>query len=618
MSDLSDFVLNCYRQVGGIVEPPRYGVHEVLLPDAVAQQLGLPAYQRLAFDDSALAQSAATEEEATRIGYGHPFLDVLTEAARARPACARAYINTVRLEKRGLLDLARNTFVLPNARMVMEPQQSERTGLAHYVRFNFKAALITDEKREQLVSVVMDVQAGWAVPELIHVERLATLADEPAFDHLSPAPLRWRPEGQPLASSEPPGELTMALLVGLLERATRAALEELAVPLEALRRRSTRYLELDRARLTQYYGDITHDLERRIARASDQYRRDALEEKLIAAQAEREVKLADAEAKHRLRVELQLINLLVIAQPKLLLPLRVENRTARVTRTLVWDPLLRRLEPLLCDVCGRAATRLVLCNGGHLVHEDCLLPQQCVDCKRVYCQSCADQMTTCVVCERAVCILSLNHCSTCGRGTCREHTGLCHAANGQPARLTPPEPPPPPVEEKDAPLPPQAEPPDRPAVRPQPPKPTGRRAARPPIERPHTVTSHRIEVQVEPDEPVVTAFVLTKGWKNVAARSWALVENGIAVTCECEKGWGCPSDGLLLMPEDAAHIEAQIEAEVSALRQEYHVTSRRVRIKVVMRGAPRTVPRLVLRGQWKDEQVLAAARAGFAKARSRR
>lgn len=619
MSELADFVLNCYRQVGGIVEPPRYGVYEVLLPDAVAQQLGVPSYQRLAFDDGPLARSAATEEEATtHVGYGHPLLEVLTEAARARPACARAYVNAVRLEKRGLVDLARSTLTIPNARLVEEPQQSERSGLGHYVRFNFKAALITDEKREQLVSVVMDAQAGWAVPELTHLERLTTLESEPAFSHLSPAPLRWRPQGQAPAMSQPPGELTLPVLVELLERATRAALDELAAPLEALQRRATRYLELDRARLTQYYDNIARDLARRVDRASDHDRRDALEEKLVAAQAEREAKLADVEAKHRLRVELELVNLLVIVQPKLLLPLRIENRTAQVTRTVVWDPLLRRVEPLVCDVCGRAATRSILCNSGHVVHEGCLLPQQCVDCKRAYCQLCADQMTSCVVCERSVCTHSLNRCPTCDRGTCREHTGLCHAAEGQPARPISPESPPPPIEKEDAPPPPRREPQAKSPARPQPAKPAGHRAAHPAVEKPHTVTGYRIDVQVEPDAPVVTAFVLTKGWKKVAVRSWALVENGIAITCDCEKGWGCPFDGTLLMPEDAPGIEAQIEAEVSALRQEYHVTSRRVGIKVVMRGAPRTVPRLVLRGQWKDEEVLAAARAGFAKARLRR
>jgi len=383
-----------------------------------------------------------------------------------------------------------------------------------------------------------------------------------------------------------------------------AALDELAVPLETLRRRAARYLELDRARLTEYYDDIARDLQRRIERASDDARRASLEDKLAAAQAEREAKLADVEAKYRLRVELELINLQVITQPKRLLPVRIENRTARVERTVVWDPLLHRIEPLVCDVCGRAATRLTLCTGGHLAHAECLLAEQCVDCKRVYCCLCADQMSRCVVCDRPVCVHSLNRCRICGRATCREHVGLCHATDGQPARLPPPEPPksappPPPVEKVE----------EKPAPPPTPPRAkkarrkttarTARRAHRPVKKPPRAPVPYKIEVYVEPDAPVVNGFVLTKGRKQIAVRSWELTDDGLLVTCQCEKWYRCPADGTMLEPADVSGIEAQIEEQIEALRREYGIPTRRVFRHIIVHGAPRQVPRLVLRGEWK-------------------
>ena len=313
-------------------------------------------------------------------------------------------------------------------------------------RFNFKAALITDEKWEQLVSVVMDVQAGFAVPELAQLERLVRLEDEPAPDRHLPAPVRWLPGQTPL--SRP-------VLDRLLERAVDAAMQELAAPLGALRHRAARYLELDRARLHEYYDDISRDLKRRLDRAGDlpqdqAQRRASLEDKLAATEAEREAKLADVEAKYRPEVELELINLQVIHQPKVLLPVRIGTRSTTVERTVVWDPLLHRIEPLACDVCGQSATRLMLCSGGHLAHEHCLLPEQCVDCKRVYCRLCSVQMGRCAVCERPVCVPSLNRCGECGRATCREHVGLCHASAGLPARPSPTPTPEPPKKEEAA------------------------------------------------------------------------------------------------------------------------------------------------------------------------
>jgi hypothetical protein len=326
-----------------------------------------------------------------------------------------------------------------------------------------------------------------------------------------------------------------------------------------------------------------------------------LEDKLAASQVERETKLADIEAKYRLRVELELINLQVIVQPKILLPVRAGNRTATVERTVAWNPLLHRIEPLPCDVCGRSATRLMVCSSGHLAHEDCLQAEQCVDCKRVYCQLCGDRMARCVVCDRPVCVASLNRCSVCQRATCREHVGLCHAADGEPARLPPPAPP------KPAPPLPVGEAEEKPAHPPSPPRSKEKRktarVTRRPVKKPSSIpTPYKIEVYAEPDVPVVNAFVLAKGKKQFAVRSWKLTDDGLLVTCRCEKWYRCPADGMVLEPVDPAGIEVQIEEQIEALRREYGVAARRVFRYAFVRSEMRQVTRVVLRGEWKKER----------------
>jgi hypothetical protein len=662
VDELADFVLNYSREAGAIVEPPAYGVYEVLLPDDLAARLGVPAYQRFAFDDTLAAEEWRMENEEWRMGaddvthlsYGHPFIESLIEAARQVPASAHLYVNTVRLDKRGLADLARQALSFPNARLVGSspprvggtegegnPSASLRTGLSenhhpcaetvalgHYVRFNFKAALITDEKREQFLSVLMDAQGGYAVKELAEIERLVTLETTPAFEHLPVMPPVWLPgEEPPFDKLRTP--LSRRTLEGLLERAKRAALDELAEPLDSLQRRAARFLELDRARLEQYYDDMQRDLKRRLERAADD-RRKALEDKLVAVQAEREAKLADAEAKYRLRVELELINLLVIAQPRLVLPMNVVNRTATVTRTVVWNPLLHRIEPLTCDVCGRASSRLFLCTGGHLAHEECLLPQ-CVDCKRVYCRLCTDQMKACVVCDRPVCASSLNRCPTCGRGTCREHMGLCHAAEGEPARILPtvppPEPRPEPAEEPEpekVKAPPKLPVEKKSKKKPKPPTPpTSRRPAGAKARNAErrkggrrgraTATGQKIAVYTYATEPVITAFVIASRGRELTRRTWELVEDGIAVWCRCEKGPFCQMDQTVFEPGTAAEIEAQLQDEIEALRREYQVPGKRVNFYYVLHDAPRSERRLLLRGQWKDDAALSRARTAFIK-----
>jgi hypothetical protein len=604
MNELMDFVLDYYRVNGALVEPPRYGVHEALLPDALAEQLGVPALQEIVFD----AQEPAIDDGRLHLTQGHPLIDRLVERARKASAPARAYVNAVRLDKRGLADAALHTLSLANARLVELADRVETPALCHYLVFTLKVTLTSDEKQEHLVTVAMDAQAGWPVDWGAIRER-ATLDAEPAYGHLTPARPHWIDEPRPL---------TAAALAALFERAQHAALTAMAGEIESVTRRAARYLELDRARLEQYYDDMAEDLKRRLQRAEGD-RRAALQDKIASVQGERQVKLADAEARYRLRTDLELVTVQVVAQPKLMLPVQIENRNTVIERLIVWDPLLRRIEPLRCDACGQPGYSLQLCNGGHLAHAGCLLEEQCVDCKRIYCRLCEEQMHACAVCGRPVCASSLNRCAICKRGTCHEHTGLCHAAGGAPAVIAPPVTRPAgeaPASKKAARRAPaagaaRAGAPAAPA-RLQPRKQASRPAIAPrrPPQAPSSTANWKLAVEIEWSKPVVTAFVLATRKRGPAVRIWQLGAQGISIACNCEKP-ACESDQMLLRPAGVREIEAQMQGEIEKLRREYGVPARNVSYTLLMHGMPSKEPRLILRGLWKDEARLNEARAGF-------
>jgi hypothetical protein len=101
-------------------------------------------------------------------------------------------------------------------------------------------------------------------------------------------------------------------------------------------------------------------------------------------------------------------------------------------------------------------------------------------------------------------------------------------------------------------------------------------------------------------------------------RSWELTPEGIGVWCQCEKGVRCMRNGLLLRPSSPDSIEAQLQAEIGLLRQEYQVPTNRVAFFYVLNNTPRPERRLLLRGRWKDEASLSIAREGFDKIGNRR
>ena len=581
ISDLADFVLDFCRTQGGVVEPPAYGVFEVLLPEPAAAQLGVEPFQRFAFDEQAAGDGV------TRLAYGHPLVERMAELARTAPANARFYINNVRLDKGDLSSRARAALSFPNATLAEVPGTMEARAMFASVRFNFKATLVSDEKREQLVSVLMNTQTGAPAEEFSQEEEYR-LTETSVWGDLPLAPATWTSGRDGLAPE------TLRLL---LERAGQAAQRRLAETLEAFEARARRLLELDRARLDAYYADLERDLERRLKRAvEDEAKQAGLQSKLAATRADHASKLADAQAKYQVRLELDLLNLAVIFQPKLTLPLRIENRQASVTRSMVWDPLRHRLELLACDVCFRPNVKLFLCHNGHLACADCLAPQ-CVDCKRVYCRHCAAELTACVVCDRPVCQKSLVHCKECGRGTCREHTHLCHAAAGHPQRS--------PVTEPQGGAPETLNPETvaaTPRKRPARAKPSGL-----------AELGLRLQVEIRKDEARVVAFVITQDNAERAQRQWALTEQGLVVQCRCEKRGRCPSAYRMLKPKSPPLIEAQLEDELAQFRAEYHIPPFRAEILVVRQGElVERLTKLALGGRWKDKAFVAAARQAFA------
>jgi hypothetical protein len=610
MSDreLKSFVLDYLRHVGSLVEQARPDVYELLLPDPVAEQLGSPAYLEVAFGE------ANGAEAAVRLGYNHPLVEEMVTAARARPAATCFYINDLRLTKSGLAQLAQQGWALPNSRVVELPRTTIARCRSYYVGFNFKAALVSDDKQEQLVSVLMDAQAGHAAANATVIKQAASsLKPDAVLTSLAEAPLRW----QAADGTALPGAIHQTTLQALLLRAKTAVLDELSEPLGQLQRRTERFRRLDEARLEEYYDDIEKDLKQRLATATAE-RHPGLLEKLATVAGERAAKLADVAERYQVRLDLTLVNALVIVQPKLVLALGVENRTTKTAVYAVYDPLLHRLEPLVCAVCGLASERTFLCFNGHLAHEDCLAPA-CIDCKRLFCRHCEGEVGRCAVCHEPLCRHSRNDCAQCGRGTCRIHVELCHADNGRPVTLP---------SQKAASKEPEAEtavmpapatkaalvkkpaaaksPPGKPAIKKAPAK------ASPPKSTAGKAFPKPQRLVVIFGHSSIVAYMLAAREREIARRTWHLdPEQGVLLACQCEKGYACPANNKVMRPPEPQEMEKVLLAEINNFRLEYGLPPKKIHYNRAVGNEAVPVPRLVLYGHWKDKVLVDGAQAAF-------
>ncbi|MGB0387741.1 MAG: hypothetical protein ACPGWR_23230 [Ardenticatenaceae bacterium] len=641
MSELESFVLGYVEEIGGVVEPVGLAMHEVVIPDEVADMWGVPAYQSLAFSDSAEAEEMAF----TRVSYNHSLVEQMVETARTEPACTRFYVNGLRLNKKGLAELAQESWTLPNARVVTLAHATVARTLTTYIRFNFKAACVSDEKQEQLVSVLMDAQGGNLVadPDTIYLAATSRLSD-PVLNQLSQAPVRWKTaEGE-----RPKGPLTPVGLQELLSRAQKAVLQSQEESLSQLQQRSNRFRELDEARLNEYYDEIEQDLRQRLANASLD-RRVTLEGKLANIASERAAKLADVAERYQVHLELTLLNLMVIYQPKQILRVGIQNRATKIETYAVWDPLRHDLEGLACGVCHQTAQHLYLCHNGHLAHEDCLAPA-CMDCKRVFCTTCANDVGECDVCHQPLCRHSRITCSKCGKGTCHAHRGHCHASKSEAVEQKSP------TSEaksdataitseaqtsakkkqssKDKP---SSEAKAKPKAaakatsKPSTPpkatsKPTSKRSSskKTPSSRRKVSTQRRAapkkrqekalaqRIEVVSTRNAVEAYVLGTRDRTIAQRTWIFERGeGISVSCFCEKRWLCSASGNTLRPANKDQILMQMRREIDKLRKEYGLTKNKIVYNRMDGKEYVQIPYLLLIGYWNNERQIRATQAAY-------
>jgi hypothetical protein len=125
--------------------------------------------------------------------------------------------------------------------------------------------------------------------------------------------------------------------------------------------------------MTRYYGDLREELEEQVARAKARGddlskfagRREALER-------EEKVRAAELRQKSALRVNVRLLILLLVLQPKLLARADViAEHKSLGTLEVVWDPLAEAVEAVPCPECGRPTFELELMRSGKLVCPAC-------------------------------------------------------------------------------------------------------------------------------------------------------------------------------------------------------------------------------------------------------
>jgi hypothetical protein len=343
-SPLEEFLRGYAEVSGGLWDEIEPQVYDLMLPGGGAA--GEPEIMRLTFDPEAIPEHPGAQ----LASYGTPLVDRLLADAVNRGRHIALYMVGLNLASHGLEDRLRRAVTLPSG-FELKLEHSRPLHFPQAV-FWFEATFVSDQKEQDLLTVAIDVHYGRQVR---HLDRLLDRA------HLAEKP--W----SPLAEAPQPG----------LRTAYPIARDRVVRTLSALANTYHRELQerLDRQleRIGRYYGDLRAEVEEQAKKARN---REGAPAKFIARlealTREEELQGAELRRKSQLKVNLRLLNLLVIHQPKLLLHTVVASARSVAGRLeWVWDPLIEAIEAAVCPDCLQPTFEFNVTRQGRLVCPAC-------------------------------------------------------------------------------------------------------------------------------------------------------------------------------------------------------------------------------------------------------
>ncbi|MBM4288105.1 MAG: hypothetical protein FJ135_08165 [Deltaproteobacteria bacterium] len=319
--ELLAFAGRLLERHGGLIEPGEDRLL-TLLPPELAQVLEAPEESEIGGEEFPLL-------------YGSPLLDRLVHLATRDAPVAYGQINFSYLKKAGFEQLLGQELIFSGANVRLASRAEARSTylvlICHYVA-------LSDERKEGLIRLGLHEGSGALIPELPDLWEAAN----PQFFPVAKAPPHF------------PVRLAAVLKYGL-QHAPGAVERELQDFLASMRRR----LHRDVKNTREYYEALRLEMEAGLGhpQLTDSQRQERAA-KIAALPQEMARKITDLEQKYRVRVTISAgaaVRLLVDVV-QLLLELEVHRVLRSVT--VIWNPLTRRLDPLVCESCRQAMEKV--------------------------------------------------------------------------------------------------------------------------------------------------------------------------------------------------------------------------------------------------------------------
>ena len=370
MGNLQEFVADLLERRGAAVEVADARELAVLAPPHIQKSMGLPEFSRLVF-------GAERSPAAIPVGLEGDWMERLAALLGDDGRWAMREVSPGDSipppnEPQRVLDRALD---LPNA--VWRFQGMNATH-ARCLILTFRYVAASDDKREGLIWLGVNTSTGAMITDLVPQMR-QMLMQLPDWQAPVPATMLAAGPRWDAATVE-------SRLRPLLGRQLRDEIEPF---LRAMRRRLTR----DRDRVHAFHDELYCTARKRLAalahaegeRAEGDRQRETL--RVQAIEREHRAKLDDLRHNYALRVNVEWVQTLELYVPVQRFDVLIRRRKGERLVQLDWHPLIKAMEPPLCEAgFGRSRVRLVCDDTLHLTEPVAQAP--CSSCGKPFCRAC--------------------------------------------------------------------------------------------------------------------------------------------------------------------------------------------------------------------------------------
>jgi len=352
--DLEHFTCRFFESHGAVFE-----IHdkrfEALLPERLSGLLGTP--EHILINRGAAPESDSLSVDGYSVNYGSHLLEKMVNAACCEVPLLACKLEFDYLKSQGFSRMIRDQFSFNGSVGRVENWAKVKS---EYLFLTCRYVAQSDEQKEGLLDFMFNLETGAHVPNMIHT--LSTVAR------------KFEADAKTASCSD--GKIRQ--IVRWVEKQTKAAIrEEIRSFQESMSRRFRR----DVTSLEEYYASLREEMEKSLKRPglSDQLIKDR-KEKIGLLPDEIARKKDDLYKKYGIKVKVEPCSAMLITTPAIKILYRASIGRKHKNLSLIYNPVTKSVDPLVCQSCGLSATSIFFCEKLHLLCPGC--SNRCPVCQK--------------------------------------------------------------------------------------------------------------------------------------------------------------------------------------------------------------------------------------------